>query len=466
MPFALPSVTSDTVSLTRFTDWFRSYARVPLRYVIGQPGAGKTTAVAIWAQQQKVDNVAWISLRAGTDDAELVALLGEVIEDPRAPRPLTIVLDDIDRASASARSLLAELYLRAPENLQFIYVARAFNAVDVIEGEQRGVVAVAGGTQMRFGAEDIALFCEVMGVPFGHRDCAQLELATDGWAFAVTGAVRVAKAFGLSASDALERWRSTQARSVERIVAEALKVAPARDAQDLLDIVEGRAEAAPATLRRLARGGLFVSASEGAFAVNPIVAGRRTTCLDAASPGSPLVLDMFGRFRVVHDGVEVRFLRRRDAQIVQYLALQPQGRATRAELIRTFWPDADPQLGAQGLRTACSAIRRALAARVGRQNVDRYLFSAPAQIGLRFDAVVSSMHRFVVHAELAVAAEARGASSTALAHWTAALQLYTAPVLSGEPFAWWIEERAAAFEILRQRGRRFMREASGAGAVS
>jgi hypothetical protein len=254
MPFALPSVTSDTVSLTRFTDWFRLYARVPLRYVIGQPGAGKTTAVGIWAQQQKVDNVAWISLRAGTDDAELVALLGEVIEDPRAPRPLTIVLDDIDRASASARSLLAELYLRAPENLQFIYVARAYNAVDVIEGEQRGVVAVAGGTQMRFGAEDIALFCEVMGVPFGHRDCAQLELATDGWAFAVTGAVRVAKAFGLSASDALERWRSTQARSVERIVAEALKVAPARDAQDLLDIVEGRAEAAPATLRRLAAG--------------------------------------------------------------------------------------------------------------------------------------------------------------------------------------------------------------------
>jgi len=466
MPFAPPSIAADAVSLARFSDWLRSYARVPLRYVVGQPGAGKTTAVVIWAQQQKADDVAWISLRAGTDDEELLALLADVIEDSLAPRPRTIILDDVDRASLSARSLLADLYLRAPEHLQFIYVARALNAVDVSEGEQRGVVAVAGGSQLRFGAEDIALFCEALGVAFNQRDCTRLEMATDGWAFAVTGAVRAAKGAGVPLREGLERWRIAYGRTVERIVAEALKAAPARDAQDLLDILEGVTEAAPATLRRLGRAGLFVEAIDGSHAVNPIVADGRIARGDAGRNPGPLVLEMFGRFQVVHEGREVHFVRRRDAQIVQYLALAPQGRATRAELVRTFWPEADPQLGAQGLRTACSAIRRAIGARVGPAAVDRYFFSGPAQIGLRFDAVVSSTHRFVLHADLAVAAESRGALAAAYNHWSAALQLYTAPVLSGEPFAWWIEQRAATFEILRARGRQFVREAIGAGALA
>lgn len=461
--FAIPIAPGDALARPSISAWFATYARVPLRYVVGQPGAGKTTSVAMWALQQS-SAPAWLSLHAGAAEHDLLAALTEILAQRDAP--FTIVIDDIDRASPAARDLLSELYLRAPDGVQFVYVARAFTAVDVREGEQRGIAVVADGSQFRFGTEDIAVFSETLGVPMGQRECAQLESATNGWALAVTGAVRTATSAGMTARDALERWRSGQSRAIERIVADALKAAPARDAQDLLDILEGRAEPAPAALRRLARAGLFVDATEDGFAINPIVAGGHRVRPATPLLRGPLVLDMFGRFRVVHDGVEVHFLRRRDAQIVQYLALQPQGRATRAELIRTFWPDADPQLGAQGLRTACSAIRRALAARVGRHNVDRYLFSAPAQIGLRFDAVVSSMHRFVVHAELAVAAEARGASSAALAHWTAALQLYTAPVLSGEPFAWWIEERAASFEILRQRGRRFMREASGAGAVS
>ena len=446
--FTIPAVPADALARPSLTTWFDAYARVPLRYVVGQPGAG-----------------AWISLRAGATDSELFSLLAEVLTPGETP-PRTIVVDDIDRAAPAARALLAELYLQSAASVQFVYVARALSAVDVSEGEQRGVAAIADGRQLAFGIEDIALFCEVLGVAFNQRDCARLQTATGGWALAVTGAVRAAKAAGVSLREGLEHWRIAHGRTVERIVAEALKAAPARDAQDLLDILEAITEPAPATLRRLARAGLFVEAIEGTQAINPIVADGRLTRSEAAPQAGPLVLEMFGRFQVVHEGREVRFVRRRDAQIVQYLALQPQGRATRAELIRTFWPDADPQLGAQGLRTACSAIRRAIAMRVGAAAVDRYLFSGPAQIGLRFDAVVSSTHRFALHADLAVAAEARGALTAAYSHWTAALQLYTAPVLSGEPFAWWIEQRAATFEILRARGRRFVREATGAGTLA
>jgi hypothetical protein len=462
--FAIPAVPSDALARPSLAAWFDAYARVPLRYVVGQPGAGKTTAVAMWAQQQSQD-VAWLSLRSGATDGDVFALLTDVLAHSETPQR-TIVVDDLDRAAPSARTLLAELYLHAAQSVQFIYVARAFTAVDVSEGEQRGVTAVADGPRLRFGTEDIALFSELLGVAFNQRDCARLETATDGWALAVTGAVRAAKAAGVALREGLEHWRIAHGRSVERIVADALKAAPARDAQDLLDILDGRAEPAPATLRRLARAGLFVDTIEGRYAINPVVADGRVARTEPAPQSGPLVLEMFGRFRVMHEGREVRFVRRRDAQIVQYLALQPQGRATRAELVRTFWPDADPQLGAQGLRTACSAIRRAMAARVGAAAVDRYLFSGPAQIGLRFDAVVSSTHRFALHADLAVAAEARGAAAVAYRHWSAALQLYTAPVLSGEPFAWWIEQRAATFEILRARGRQFVREASVADALT
>lgn len=461
--FGPPSVAPDVLARPRFGAWFDAYARVPLRYVAGQPGAGKTTAVAMWALRQPA--AAWISLRSGATDTDVLGQLREVAKHVDAEKPQVIVFDDIDRAAPSARELLSRLYLLAPDNVQFVYIARALGAVDISEGEQRGVAAVADGAQLRFGTEDIALFCEALGVAFSQRDCAQLESATNGWAFAVTGAVRAAKAARLPLREGLERWQSTQGRVVERIVADAITASPAAEAQDLLDILDGRADAVHPTLRRLARAGLFVDTIDGALALNPVVRGTRGRP-EAVPYIEPLVLEMFGRFRIVYAGEDVRFVRRRDAQIVQYLALQPQGRATRAELIRTFWPDADPQLGAQGLRTACSAIRRALAQRVGSQAVDRYLFSGPAQIGLRFDAVVSSLHRFVVHAELAVTAEASGAIEAALAHWAAALRLYTAPVLSGEPLAWWIEQRAATFEILRQRGRRFMRESSGAGAVS
>jgi hypothetical protein len=271
----------------------------------------------------------------------------------------------------------------------------------------------------------------------------------------VTGIVRAAHVARCSLPAALALWKPANSKSIERVVAQAVTSASATDARELLDLLDGRAIPTTALLRRLSRAGLFVDRIDGRYARNPIVFGNTET--QNPEP-SPLVLEMFGRFRVLHEGTPVHFVRRRDAQIVQYLALQPDARATRSKLIRTFWPDVDPQVGAQGLRTACSAIRRAIAARVGADAVDRYLFSAPAQIGLRPSVVVSSAQRFAAHADLADAAEARGAQGSAAAHWSAALDLYTAPVLSGEPVAPWIEQRAEVFAGLAQRARRSVRE--------
>ena len=456
--FAIPSIAEDALGRLALSAWLDANARVPLRYVVGQPGAGKTTAVAAWARQQS-SSIAWVTLRDGAAEGAVFALLTDVLaECVEWERGLTIIIDDVDRAAAGTREMLAQLYLLAAESVTFIYIARAFTAVDVSEGEQRGVAAVASAAQLRFTAQEIALYCEARSVACTPVDAALIVAATDGWALSVTGIVRAAHIARCSLSEALALWKPANLKPIERVVAEAVKSASASDARDLLDLLDGRAVPTTAALRRLSRAGLFVDRIDGRFARNPIVFGLTETPESAAAGRSPLVLEMFGRFRVLHDGTAVHFVRRRDAQIVQYLALQPDARATRSKLIRTFWPDADPQVGAQGLRTACSAIRRAIAARVGTDAVDRYLFSAPAQIGLRPAVVVSSAQRFAAHSELAIAAEARDATASAAEHWAAALALYTAPVLSGEPVAWWIEQRAEAFAGLAQRARRSVRE--------
>jgi hypothetical protein len=456
----IPEVAHDTLGRQKLWAWLDANQRVALRYVVGQPGAGKTTAVAAWAQQRRAE-VVWITLHNGCSRRWLVAALTDALAnfDERA---CTVIVDDADRASPEAREFLSQLYMHAPEQVAFIYLARGFAAVDVADGEQRGVVAVAAATQLRFIAEDVALYCEALDVPCTPLDTAWLAAATNGWAFAVSGIVRAAQVARCRLGDAFGLWQDANISTIDRLVDEAAKTAPARDAQELLDVLDGDTAPSTSTLRRLERVGLFVERVEGRFEANPVVIRQSAESEATTVVATPLVLELFGRFRLLHDGTDVRFVRRRDAQIVQYLALQQYGCATRDKLVRTFWPEADPQLGAQGLRTACSAIRRSIAARVGSDAVERYLFSAPAQIGLRFESVVSSAHRFMLHAELAVAAEARGSHAFAHAHWSAALKLYSAPILSGEPVAWWIERQAETFATLALRARRFLREAAPA----
>jgi DNA-binding SARP family transcriptional activator len=168
---------------------------------------------------------------------------------------------------------------------------------------------------------------------------------------------------------------------------------------------------------------------------------------------APAQLDMFGRFRMIVNDCAVRFGRRREAQIVQFLALQPNGRATRAELLDAFWKDGDRQLAAQGLRTALSAIRGAIARCAGADGVERYFVTAGDTVGLRFEAVISSAHRFESHVNLAAAAEARDDAVLASTHWSAASKIYAAPLLAGEPSAPWIEPMAAEYAELADAAR-------------
>jgi hypothetical protein len=379
---SVPRVGGDSLWRKTYAAWLDDHAVHPLRFVVAQPGAGKTTATAFWAQR-RARRTAWITLPPKCSAVALWAGLqdrlglGGVFRKLNLSglEPVDVVIDDLENALPDARRVLADLYRFAGDGITFVYLSRTAQAVDIRNGQSAGLVAYGDGSLLRFDAAEVAQLCEVAGVPYAMSDCDRLCHATGGWATAVAGSVFGMRG-GATMDEAYAAWRRHSA--------------PPRYARE------------------------------------------------------PAFIEMFGRFRMIAGGREVRFERRRDAQIVQYLALRPDGCASRTELVETFWPRADKQLAAQRLRTGCSAIRRALAACVGRDAVEHYFATDAEIVRLRFESVVNSVNRFRAHADLAISAAQRCEGANVHTHSAAALRLYTAPLLSGKPVAaaGWIDEAA------------------------
>lgn len=134
--------------------------------------------------------------------------------------------------------------------------------------------------------------------------------------------------------------------------------------------------------------------------------------------------------------------RRRDQHIVKYLLLQPDGAATRTHLAEVFCPATARPQAMQNLRTACSTIRRAIAACVGTEYLDAYFHTAGDAVTLRPENTINALAAFDEHLESAREARERGDLPAARRHFEAALRLNDRPLLSGEAPAPWIADRA------------------------
>ena len=446
-----------TLSRSRYDEWLESHADAPLRLVVASAGSGKTTATRAWMQQQP-GGVGWVDVAPGSSAQTLSDGIAAALQLAEASRPRnvvpprsTVVIDGIENADPSGRAFLAGLCTFAPDTVTFVYLMRSRSALDVRLPESRGLVATAPPAHLPFGADEIALYAESLGVRWTPLDCARLQRATGGWAVAATGAVRTAHERGIPLIEAYPAWFAAEKAHVEELVDGVLERSRAADADTFGRVFGASEEPALADLVALEHAGLFVDRVGDAFRPNPVVAATLGATWAAgltADEIAPAQLDMFGRFRMVVNEREVRFGRRREAQIVQYLALRPNGRATRAELLDVFWKDGERQLAAQGLRTALSAIRGAIARCAGPDAVERYFVTAGDTVGLRFEAVISSAHRFESHVNLATAAEARDDAVQATTHWSAAAKIYAAPLLAGEPPTAWIEPLSAEYALL------------------
>ena len=367
-----------------------------------------------------------------------------------------VVVDQADDMSAEARELLRRAVQSGPETTRFVVTARGASIRDVVGPFGR----ISDPALFRFDADELLRLCAANGVTFTPPEIELALQMTNGWATALADTVRSARPGPLPLADAVKDWRSGGGAVVASIVERMLEVAAPHDAALLTTVLAEPLRATPAQLAELASSGLFVDVVEGRPLLNPVVAAggrdvaRARMRRDDAPAAETAILTLFGSFRMTVNGTEVRFSRRRDRQIIAYLALSPGGRATRGELFDVFWPRSDRDSRSQGLRTACSMIRSAIARCAGREHVDRYFRVADGWVSLNAEHIACDLYAFEAEIARATEAELAGDSPRARSAWAAAVALCTAPLLEDEPLAPWIARRAELVDAAAERARR------------
>jgi len=459
MALRIPKIAPAVLERQRVGAWLDRHAQTAIRLLCAPAGSGKTTSAVLYARRRP-GAVLFVAVTPGATPAGLIAQIAacaghhaetyaELVDALAALAPLEIIVDNIDGATAEARDLLGRIYLDVPDGATFLYLARSEDAVPLHRGRANGLVDVCDPALLAFDTNEITHFAASLGVEESLRAAAQLREATHGWAIAVAGACRTAAANGLRLVDALPAWRRAHERSLRELLGEARGGAAREVAAALDELLAGHTLFDDEMLAACRRAGLFVSEWNGRPALNPLVRALTAPAqaVESASSVPPAIIEMFGRFEMSIEGRSIDWTRRRDRQIIAFLATRPHGRATRAEIIAAFWPEADRQLAGQSLRTACSTIRRAIAACVGRANVGRY-FIGNYVLQLVLENAVISSREFGKEYELAMAAYERRAYATSFANLRAAELLYRSPFLAGEPPAGWAVPYEAQFAAM------------------
>ncbi len=360
--------------------------------------------------------------------------------------PAELAIDDVDNAAPETASQLRRLVEDAPEQLTFIFTSRSREALDAKTWIARGLAVLCDHRRLAFDPAETELLAETCGVPCSHLEIGRLLEESDGWAIVASGAVRAAAEDSRSLSNAYEHWRSRYGQLFTEFIAADLDRAAEEDRALVRSLIAGASVEDQERLHRLEAQGLFVVADDlGYRPFRPLRQLRGRVSLAPSARLSPLIVRMFGRFEAQIDGQDVNWVRRRDQQFIKYLLLKPTGSATRTELASVFWPDADRQLAAQSVRTACSNIRKAIAAQVGYACVDLY-FRADPDVCLDLTNVVADVRRFNAHMADGDAGYERDDFAEAAVHYRAAEELYSGRLLDGDVPEPWFTAQAQLLE--------------------
>lgn len=440
--------------------WLATHRAARVRLLLAPAGAGKTTALVLWARAQH-DVVRWLDLPPGCSADAFGRLFSAATGSPLATfaastNEYVVVIDQVDEIAVEARELLRRAVHDGPQSTRFVVLARAANVRAVVGPEAH----IADPALFRFDAAELHALCEANRVIFAPSEIELALQMTTGWAIALAETVRATPPGPMLLGDAVKEWRNGGGNAVRSIVDRELSLATPQEAALLSGVLAQPQHATHEQLVALARSGLFVDVVDGRAVLNPVVAGNgrdgARTRLRAGDErdAERASLTLLGSFRMTLQGVDVKFARRRDRQIVQYLALSAGGRATRSELYETFWPRADRDARSQSLRTACSMIRSAIARCVDRENVGRYFRVEGGSVLLDLDHVSCDLFAFEADVARATDAELAGEGPRARSAWAAASAQYTAPLLEDEPAAPWIARRADQVDAAAARAQR------------
>jgi hypothetical protein len=438
----LPKLAPDTILRERLLLWLSDWADVPVRLIAAPAGAGKTTTLVSYATAS-AHATGYVSVEAGMSCAELCSAIGRrfgldaatdetsLVEQLASAGRCEILVDDLHAGSADLIALLGRLVYDAPDNVTFVYATRSREVVDVTRLVSLGLAAVLGADLLAFTTDEAARLAVSARVAADESDIARLVHDTEGWAFALCSVLRHAAATGGELAGAFGRWRRQESRLIASFVDRTLQTEAAELGAAARRLFDGETLAID-TIDRLETRGMFVRWRDGAF--HPYRALTRCPRLvetTSTNVLAPFTVRLFGVPTVTYDNRTVAWIRRRDAHLFAFLAMQPNGRASRQSLLRAFWPDSERQLAGQNLRSACSTMRRALAEVVGYAALTHYVTFGD-EIALNLSLFSVDGRNVREHVRDADAAWAAGADAAGYELDRAALALAAGAFLNGD----------------------------------
>ena len=430
----LPRLIPTAIDRPALVARLRGDVEVPLRLLLAPAGSGKTTLAVAYARAAG-GGIRYLALPPACDAATLRELLVATGEHASE-----IIIDDLDNAAPDAVALLRERIGDPCIRSHDIYVTRSIGALDIRREVAQGLVSILDATDLAFHAPDVRALAQRYGTPYTHADIARLLAATDGWAIAVAGVIRRAALDGRSLENAFECWRKRDALTLQAFVERELEAASEEDRRAFALALSGATLDTGQRLRRLCERGLFVRPSSGGYRVYTALLMMETGRYQdiGVTDDLPLSVQVFGSFHAAIGAQAIAWVRKRDAQIIKYLLLGNGMRATRKELLAAFWPETDPHLAQQSLRTACSNIRKALATVVGYDRVDAYVRVTATDVALDPERVTTDARTFAGHVYAADSAYQRGNLDEAIRQYENARALYASPLLAGDAEEPWM----------------------------
>jgi hypothetical protein len=404
-------------------------------------GSGKTTALRQLLAQRS--DAAYIALPAAASPEQIRSSLAEISGARLA------IIDQADVASAESREALCEsIEAGCSAGMRYILGGSSRTAMRAQALAARGMGALVDASLLPFTSAEIAELATAQRVPFDEIDVEQLKYDTDGWAAAVSWVVRDAARDGRGLRGAFEQWRQLNGHLLLELLVLSHDDAAASEAF----VAAMRSFPDPATQRDLERldavGYPIVRMRSGLrpYRVLMQIAGNMRSTDRAEIHGGRLVLKLFGRFSCQVGSRPVTFDRRRDQNLLTYIALTPGASVTRADLLSTFWPNASPAVASQGLRTTLCRLRRAVSDAAG-CDAARYV-SVDNSIALDLDWVSIDARSFRAQVELAETASEGGNWSAARDHYLQAERLHIGMLLGSEALEPQLVPRAVEFEDL------------------
>lgn len=410
----------------------------PVRMLCAPHGGGKTTALRQFASVNRRTGMASIPPNAGR--VAVLACLAALAEYD------LIIVDQADAAmSAGREALFDSIDVGIALGKRYLLAGTSRTLMRAQTSVAHGIAEIIEPGMLAFSAAEIGDLAACYGLAADEIDVEQLKYDTDGWPLAVSWIVRDAARNGQTLRGAFDRWREHNEHlllefvtashddpiSAEAFVA-AIRSLPNPSSQRMLELLEAGGWPIVRMRTRLRPYRILTRFAD------KIPLPERSEPLERH-----LNLNLFGRFSCRVADQDVAFDRRRDQNLLTYVALAPGATVHRAELLATFWPNAPRTVASQGLRSTLYRLRRAIAEAAG-CNADRYV-SVGDSITLDLKWVSIDARTFREHVELAVTEDGIGNRDAAREHYLQAEGLYLGSLLASEALEPQLEPSAVEF---------------------